>query len=1295
MAVSRWSRFVVRPLFWLLALAALLALGLRIFLASSLAREKARDLLTARLSEGLGRAVTIAAVDFDVFPSALVVEGLTVAGDREGGPPFARLARGEIEIGLGAANASSLELRRVALSGLELALEFRADGTDNLPRPPRAGRRGLTVRVGTLSIDDSTVRLDEHTLPLALVAEAVGARLVGVGERGVEGSIAAQQVLVTLPQAMPFAAAVAARVRVDGERVEIRSARVAAPDLALVAHGEIDFGRPSRGELEIELDSSGRLLDRLGWLRGEIAGDLAFDGAARWEGREWTVDGRAASPALAVAGFGLADVEGSVRAERAGARLELRRGSWAEGALAGSLEVDFTPRYPARLALTIDGADLDAVLGRFAVPVRGVEGRLSGPFDYAFELREATRGSGHGELTIAGEQDGEHYVEARGEVGVALEGGMATVAPLSWSARGLAVDGGGRFALDTGAGEVGLHVTSEDLGGLARRLPFLDPEALWLPSSGTGEIDLELALAGERFTAEIGFAAAMLESPGLAAARAAGRARADERGLEIVELELEDEGARLAVTGALPYDEHAAMTLRVVADGWPIARAAPWLPFALPLSGSARGELRLAGSAAAPTGELEAVAAPVEVAGLLAERLAVALEWNAERLAVGAARLDFEAGGIEGRGTLRFADEALDFVLESPALALDGAPLSGLGKGALTGRLRLAAEIGGTLSAPRLELRADSSDAQLAGESVDAAGGTSLRATWAGGELDAELRLGDALRVDGGGRLALGAASRLEFRLASERLDRLLALAAGGTLTGLEGALEARLEAAVATDGAVEIELEVPQLEAAWRGRRIRSLEPVRARFDERGLTVESFYLALGEAESEIFVGGRVGPEADPALDLHVQAGLPASWVGAWLGDTELAGALDLLATVRGTLSRPAWSGQGSWHDGRYIPTFLPHSVERADALVLLYPQAVVLDRLTGELGGGTLSASGRVDLRQGEVSGYRFEAAARRLALRWPPGWQLRGDADLTLFSTAAGRQIAGQVELDRAYYFQDIDLSPAQLLQRLLARGRVVVPETDELLATTALNVGVSAPGTVRIRNNLAELTATADLAVRGSLARPVVFGEVRAEPGSRALYGGNRYDVERGVLAFTDPTRIDPRLDIVAATRIDQYDVKVNVGGSLSRPLTSFSADPPLPDLEILGLLTTGRAAEPSLASGSAAGADAQRSAAAEALLYGQAASLVGQRVGTLFGFDQVRVEPLTSGDVVSAARVTVGKRLSRKLFVTYSYDPSSTAQQILQVEWRLSDQLVLVMTQNGNESYSVDARWESSF
>ena len=57
--------------------------------------------------------------------------------------------------------------------------------------------------------------------------------------------------------------------------------------------------------------------------------------------------------------------------------------------------------------------------------------------------------------------------------------------------------------------------------------------------------------------------------------------------------------------------------------------------------------------------------------------------------------------------------------------------------------------------------------------------------------------------------------------------------------------------------------------------------------------------------------------------------------------------------------------------------------------------------------------------------------------------------------------------------------------------------------------------------------------------------------------------------------------------------------------------------------------------------------------------------------------------------------VGKQLTRDLFATYSYDPSATEEQILQLEWQVSQQLALVATQNGDGSYAVDARWERSF
>ncbi|HSM14119.1 MAG TPA: translocation/assembly module TamB domain-containing protein, partial [Thermoanaerobaculia bacterium] len=445
-----------------------------------------------------------------------------------------------------------------------------------------------------------------------------------------------------------------------------------------------------------------------------------------------------------------------------------------------------------------------------------------------------------------------------------------------------------------------------------------------------------------------------------------------------------------------------------------------------------------------------------------------------------------------------------------------------------------------------------------------------------------------------------------------------------------------------------------------------------------------------------LFVAGRIGLGGGSPLDLHVEAGLAALWLAPMVGDLDLGGRLEGLARVQGTLERPEVNGQVAWLDGRFVPPVVPHTLENLRALVLLYPDLVVLDRLDGGFAGGAIAAKGRVELPTDERGlDYRFELTARRVAPRWPAGWQLRGDADLVFASSEGGRSLRGEVDLERAWYLRDLKLSPAQLIQRLLARSRVEVATTDERLTTTALQIAVRGEDAVRVRNNVARLGGDLDLVVLGTLARPVVFGEITIDEGGTATYGGNTYTVERGRVTFSNPLRIVPVLDVAARSRVDQYDVTLNLSGPLERLNTTFSSDPPLPDLDIVSLIATGSTSRSSTFSEVAAAPGTTEALSAEALLYGQAASLLTERVGRLFGLDQVRVQPLTSGDTISEARVTVGKRLSSKLYVTYSVDPSSTAQQILQVEWRIDRHLVLVLTQNGNDSYAVDARWERRF
>lgn len=1316
---GRWRRFVVRPLVWSLAVLALGLLALRLLLSTEFVRERVRVLIETRAGEAIGRAVQIGDLEFELLPLAIVARDLVVPGDRPDGPAFATLRRLEIGGNLASLRRSVLDLSTVRVEGLDIRLELRPDG-DNLPRlvSKRGGERRIEVEIGYLAVVDSTVRLDERRVDLALEARGVEAAMTGVGGTDLEGELGADAVEVRLPGAQPVTLAVAGRARLLADRLELFDVRAEAPDFLARASGQVRWRETRRIDLTGTVDADARFVEQLGYLQDGLAGRVHAAGTLGWTTEQWGWRATVSSPQFELFGFRLDQLSGVAAGDASRIRFDLAEGRFEGGEVEGLLEVGLGgDDFPAHLGVELAGGDLDRLLARFSVPVAGLAGAVDGRLDYEFPLRDARSGSGTGDFVVRPRSGG---VPATGGGQIALSGGRLTLSELELVAGAQQVDGSVAVDLDGGLGRVDLRVRSEDLGELASLPTLFDPGQLWRPTTGVGELLLGIDLAPRGPHVEAELLLADVHAPGAVADGVRGTLVAGPTALERIELLLARGAARLAIAGRLPFGERDdSLALELVAEEWPAEDAAPWLPFALPLSGPLHGQLTLAGSLAALSGEVTATVGPATVGGLTFERLAAQVAFDPEQVAVERLRAVAEAGALTGSGTYGVEGGALDFQFATADRGLDltRAPFDPLGAAGLAGTLVAAGRVEGTLERPQFAVQGGLVGLTLAGSPL-ADGEAPFDLRLADGELRADVDLGALGRLSGGGSWRPDAATRLEFQLASERLDRWAALAAPEQFQdalagpdGIQGALAADLALELAPATAPRATLRIPQLEFRQAGRTIQSLEPIVVLYEAGEIRIVSAYLgsdpvapdgadpAPAASGDELFVAGRIVLGEPGVLALNVQASLAASWAAPLLGDLELGGRIDALGRIGGTLARPEINGQAEWADGRLLPPGIPHSIERVRALALFYPDAVVVDRAHATFAGGELTGSGRLDLPAAGATAapeYRFEVAARHVAPRWPAGWQLRGDADLVLASSPEGRQLRGDLRFDRLWYLQDIRLTPAQLVQRLLTRTRLEVTSTDELLSTTGLALVVRGPGAVRVRNNLARLAGSADLAVRGTLARPVLFGEITLEPGGSVEYGGNRFVIERGEIAFLNPSRIEPLLDVVTRARIDQYDVTFGVSGSLERLNTTFASDPPLPDLDILGLIATGAPVGRAAFSEVAPATDPTASGgAAEALLYGQAASLLTARVGELFGFDRLQVKPLTSGDTVSAASVTIGKRLSSRLYVTYSLDPSSTAQQILQAEWRITDRLMLVLTQNGNESYSVDARWESRF
>jgi translocation and assembly module TamB len=368
----------------------------------------------------------------------------------------------------------------------------------------------------------------------------------------------------------------------------------------------------------------------------------------------------------------------------------------------------------------------------------------------------------------------------------------------------------------------------------------------------------------------------------------------------------------------------------------------------------------------------------------------------------------------------------------------------------------------------------------------------------------------------------------------------------------------------------------------------------------------------------------------------------------------------------------------------------------------------VRLDGLTGRLGGGDVRFGGRIGFKGFAPDEYGITATGRDMRIRYPEGFRSLVDADLALRGSVASPTLSGTVTVKSATWNGSFDAVGSGVFKVQGAEAARAASPAAPAARGFPLNfdVRVDAPGTLRIENRAARLVSSADLTLRGTYDKPLLFGRVEVLRGE-VLFEGNRYQVTRGTFDFANPKKIEPFFDIEAETRVrvpgETYRVTFHVSGTpdrLGRP--ELTSDPPLSEVDILTLLfgDPRNPADPELRNLRAPGQAEQDLVTARAarLLASPVSSEVSRVVEQTLGVDAVQITP-SLGDVwtqqldqlTPSARLTIGKRLSERVFLTYAQAISATTtNQVIQVEYNQSDRLSWVLAQNEDRTYSLNVR-----
>ena len=469
-----------------------------------------------------------------------------------------------------------------------------------------------------------------------------------------------------------------------------------------------------------------------------------------------------------------------------------------------------------------------------------------------------------------------------------------------------------------------------------------------------------------------------------------------------------------------------------------------------------------------------------------------------------------------------------------------------------------------------------------------------------------------------------------------------------------------------------ELSVKVEEVALSAAGPLVIDIAPNEVNFHEARFTGQDTNVTLSGAIATA-AGGRNTLAVNGRVNLQLFSGVPSR-------DVFSSGEAELAINVSGTFEERRVAGTARLNaatisvlvgDQRLTLSNLAGVIRFAPRRLSTQVQAQI-ESLTGILGGGRVSASGGALFEGFSLSRFLFNVHGVNVTVDYPQDFRSTVTADLELRGDKKDQFVSGTVNVHRTEYTKDIEL--ADLINR---RPAPSIEEGGEFQFSQTANfdkLRVEGRNALIMRNNLGNLVASVSLQLNGPIKDPIIEGRVTATRGT-LNFRNNPYEITRGLIYFPPRLGADPVLNIEATSVIRGYRLTALLEGPLSHPQTNVSAEPSLPQADVVSLMLTG----------TLSATDSSTSVLAQSGL-GTAASLltdalinapISKATNKLFGLSRLEISPVIAGTgSTPTARLTAARRISKDIVVTYSTNIASDPNQVLAIEYRVSNRLSFV-------------------
>jgi autotransporter translocation and assembly factor TamB len=395
-------------------------------------------------------------------------------------------------------------------------------------------------------------------------------------------------------------------------------------------------------------------------------------------------------------------------------------------------------------------------------------------------------------------------------------------------------------------------------------------------------------------------------------------------------------------------------------------------------------------------------------------------------------------------------------------------------------------------------------------------------------------------------------------------------------------------------------------------------------------------------------------------------------------------GRVNYLGEVRGGKDSPQIKGAIDFQGPVFPLERFAHALRDYSGLMFVENNKVSFRSLQAKLGGGDVQGYGEMEFGNGRVENIDLKIEGKSLLLSPLERTRALTDGSLRLIKDAnrfvlEGELLAQKLSWRREAYEKFTFYSSPYYQPR----------EEPGFFDDLTLNIRLRADDNAWMENSLGKVRGRFDLTLTGSVITPVVLGDIEALDGE-VYFQDRKFRILSARLSFINPAAIEPYFSFKGETYVKDYRVTFSLDGPVDRLTPELSSSPPLPPEDVLALLALGESFKRTYSY------DTSTLLTTYSLVSFQLSEEAKKRAEGLFVIDRFRIDPFIMGSSPEmAARLTVGKKISRNFFILYSTNLKTQREEIARLEWELTNDISIVGIRNEEGRVSIDVKIHKRF